>query len=112
MCLFCKIVRREIPAKIVLDNEHALAFEDVRPVAPTHVLVVPKRHIESLAAANASDAATLGELFVMARQVAEAVGIAASGFRTVVNAGPDAGQSVDHLHVHVLGGRPMAWPPG
>jgi histidine triad (HIT) family protein len=112
MCLFCKIVQREIPAKVVLESEHALAFEDLRPAAPTHVLVVPKRHIESLAAATASDAAVLGELFVMARQVAEKAGIAESGFRTVVNAGPHAGQSVDHLHVHVLGGRPMAWPPG
>lgn len=112
MCLFCKIVQRDIPAKIVHESEHALAFEDLRPGAPTHVLVVPKRHIESLAAATADDAAVLGELFVMAREVAEKKGIAESGFRTVINAGPHAGQSVDHLHVHVLGGRPMAWPPG
>lgn len=112
MCLFCKIVQREIPAKVVHESEHALAFEDLRPAAPTHVLVVPKRHIESLAAATADDAAVLGELFVMAREVAEKKGIAESGFRTVINAGPHAGQSVDHLHIHVLGGRPMAWPPG
>lgn len=112
MCLFCKIVRREIPATIVLENDEALAFEDLHPGAPTHVLIIPKRHIESIAHAEGGHTATLGALLLMAREVAEVKGVAKTGFRTVINAGPDAGQSVDHLHVHVLGGRALGWPPG
>jgi histidine triad (HIT) family protein len=101
-----------VPAKIVRENDDVVAFQDLNPQAPTHVLVIPKKHVESLAHATPADAELLGKVFLMAREVAEAAGIAQSGFRTVVNAGPDAGQTVDHLHVHVLGGRPMAWPPG
>ncbi|NUO39703.1 MAG: histidine triad nucleotide-binding protein [Gemmatimonadaceae bacterium] len=109
-CLFCRIVRREIPATIVWENAHALAFRDIKPESPTHLLVVPKRHVGSLN--DATDAQLLGELLLAAREIAEGEGIAQSGYRTVVNTGRDAGQTVFHLHVHVLGGRHMKWPPG
>jgi histidine triad (HIT) family protein len=109
-CLFCRIVRREIPAKIVREDEHTLAFRDIDPKAPTHILVVPKTHVASLA--DADDPAALGRLLMVAAQIAKAEGIATSGYRTVINSGADAGQTVHHLHVHVLGGRQMTWPPG
>ncbi|WP_437734057.1 histidine triad nucleotide-binding protein [Sorangium sp. So ce1335] len=112
MCLFCKIANKEIPSKVVLEDEHLLAFHDVNPQAPTHVLVIPKRHIAGIGQAAPEDEATLGRLLLAARRVAELTGIAESGFRTVVNNGANAGQTVFHLHVHVLGGRSMAWPPG
>ncbi len=112
MCLFCKIVSREIPSDIVLENDDVLAFKDVRPVAPTHALVIPKRHIASLHDAGPPDAALLGKLMLAARDVAEKLGLGSSGYRLVVNTGANAGQSVFHVHVHVLGGRAMAWPPG
>lgn len=109
-CLFCRIVRGEIPAKLVHQDEHTLAFRDIDPKAPTHVLVIPKAHVESLNAV--SDAAMLGRLMLVARSIAESEGIATDGYRTVVNTGPNAGQSVPHIHLHLLGGRPLAWPPG
>jgi histidine triad (HIT) family protein len=111
-CLFCKIVSREIPSKIVLEDEHLLAFEDIRPAAPKHALVIPKKHIVGLREATEEDEALLGKLLLAARKVGDALGVGESGFRTVINQGPNAGQSVFHLHVHVLGGRGMAWPPG
>src|SRR3954469_7634519 len=104
-CLFCRIVRREIPASVVWEDEHALAFRDIDPRAPTHVLVVPKRHVSSLN--DATDGAFLGRLVLAAREIAEGEGIAESGYRMVVNTGADAGQSVAHLHLHVMGGRHM-----
>lgn len=109
-CLFCRIVRREIPATIVWENAHALAFRDIKPESPTHLLVIPKRHVASLN--EATDAQLLGALLLAAREIAEGEGIAQSGYRTVVNTGREAGQTVFHLHVHVLGGRQMKWPPG
>lgn len=112
MCLFCKIASHEIPSKIVLENDLLLAFHDVKPAAPTHVLVIPKRHITSLSDAKPEDAAMLGALLLAVIEVADKTGLMATGYRTVLNSGPNAGQSVFHLHVHVLGGRPMAWPPG
>lgn len=112
MCIFCKIANKEIPSKVVLEDEHVFAFHDVNPQAPTHVLVVPKRHIAGIAQAAPEDEAVLGRLLLAARRVAELTGIVESGFRTVVNNGANAGQTVFHLHVHVIGGRPMAWPPG
>src|SRR5579872_3179648 len=98
MCLFCKIIKRKIPSDIVYENDHVLAFKDVRPVAPTHALVIPKKHLVGIAEAT--------------REVAGKLGLGAGGYRLVVNNGADASQSVFHLHLHVLGGRPMAWPPG
>ena len=112
MCLFCKIAQHEIKADVVLEDEHALAFRDINPAAPTHVLIIPKKHIVSLSEATEADAALLGRLLLMARAVAEKLDLVNSGYRTVVNNGKDAGQSVFHLHVHVLAGRQLAWPPG
>ena len=109
-CLFCRIVRREIPAQIVHEDEQALVFKDVNPQAPTHVLVVPKKHLDSLSAATDADAALLGHLQRTACRIAEQSKL--SSFRLVTNNGRGAGQSVDHLHYHLLAGRPMEWPPG
>ena len=109
-CLFCKIVRQEIPATIVLENEHVVAFRDIDPKAPTHILVVPRAHVATLD--DATDARMLGELLLAAAAIARAEGIVEGGYRTVVNCGAGAGQSVFHVHLHVLGGRTLAWPPG
>jgi histidine triad (HIT) family protein len=111
-CLFCKIVAREIPAKIVLENDHVLAFHDVNPQAPTHILVIPKKHIVGIHEATKEDAALLGEVMLAAREAAESAGLHETGYRLVVNNGAHAGQSVLHLHMHVLGGRQLGWPPG
>jgi histidine triad (HIT) family protein len=112
MTLFEKIAAREIPARIVQETDEWIAFHDVNPQAPTHVLVVPKRAIPRLAEAKPDDAALLGRLLLAAAQIAAKLGIAASGFRVTINNGRDAGESVPHLHIHVMGGRPMQWPPG
>jgi histidine triad (HIT) family protein len=111
-CLFCKIVARQIPGQIVHENDHVLAFRDVRPVAPTHVLVIPKKHVTGIHDAGRDDAEVLAEVLLAARDVAEQLGLGKDGYRLVVNQGPNAGQSVAHLHVHVLGGRTLTWPPG
>ena len=110
--IFSKIIRREIPADIVHEDDQCLAFRDIQPQAPTHILVIPKKIIAGVQCAVADDAALLGHLLVTARQIARAEGIAADGFRLVINAGENGGQTVDHLHVHLLGGRPLRWPPG
>lgn len=109
-CLFCRIVRHEIPATIVREDEQTLAFRDIDPKAPTHVLVIPKTHVASLN--DATDPAMLGRLLLAARDIAALEGIETSGYRTVINTGAGAGQTVHHVHVHLLGGRPMKWPPG
>ena len=109
-CLFCRIIRREIPATIVAENEHAIAFRDINPQAPVHVVVIPKQHIPSLN--EARDAATIGHLSLLATEIARTEGLAKRGYRTVVNTNADAGQTVFHVHLHLLGGRPMGWPPG
>jgi histidine triad (HIT) family protein len=111
-CLFCNIVSGATPAQIVFQNEHVVAFKDIRPVAPTHALVIPKRHVVGIHDATPADAELLGQVLLAARTVAEQLGLAQGGYRLVINQGPDAGQSVFHVHCHVLGGRPMAWPPG
>ena len=112
MTLFEKIVRREIPADIVWENDEVLAFRDVNPQAPVHVLIVPKRVLPRLAEATPADEALLGKLLLAARAVAEKLDLVKSGYRVVINSGPDAGESVPHLHLHVLGKRSLAWPPG
>lgn len=109
-CIFCRIVSRDIPAPLLAENEHAVAFRDLDPQAPVHVLVIPRRHVVSLA--EATDAAELASVMLLAAEVARSEGIAESGYRTVLNTGPNGGQSVFHLHAHVLGGRAMRWPPG
>jgi histidine triad (HIT) family protein len=111
-CLFCRIVRRELPATIVHEDDDVLAFQDIGPKAPVHLLVVPKRHIDGLQTLAAADAPVLASLFACVNRLATQTGVRATGYRTVINAGPDGGQSVPHLHVHLLGGRPMTWPPG
>jgi histidine triad (HIT) family protein len=111
-CLFCNIVQKTTPAQIVLENEHVVAFKDIRPAGPTHVLVVPKKHIVGVDEATPEDAETLGQVLLGAREVAAQQGLLPGGYRLVINQGPDAGQSVFHLHCHVIGGRQMAWPPG
>jgi histidine triad (HIT) family protein len=110
--LFEKIAAREIPASIVYEDDVVLAFRDINPKAPTHVLIVPKKPISNLAAAQPEDAATLGHLLLKAAAVAKQLGLGESGFRLVFNNGPDAGEAVPHLHGHILGGRHLAWPPG
>jgi histidine triad (HIT) family protein len=109
-CLFCKIARGEIPARLASSDDQYLAFHDIDPKAPTHVLVIPRKHVTSLDATD--DVALLGGLLAYARRVARDLGVAGSGYRTVINTNRDGGQSVDHLHAHVLGGRRMTWPPG
>jgi histidine triad (HIT) family protein len=109
-CLFCRIVRGEIPATIVAESPTAIAFRDIDPKAPTHVLVIPRRHVGSLA--EASDGTELGEVMLLASRVAREEGREATGYRCVINVGRDGGQAVGHLHVHVLGGRHLSWPPG
>ena len=109
--IFGKIIRREIPAKIVYEDELCLAFQDVNPQAPTHVLLVPKKEIPRLADANAEDQALLGHLLLTANKVAQQLGVG-DAFRLTVNNGADAGQSVFHLHLHILAGRAFQWPPG
>lgn len=111
-CLFCKIVAGDIPATVVHDTDDVLVFRDLNPVAPTHVLVIPKRHIVGADHITGDDGTALAAMFLAAKAVAVAEGVDESGYRTVFNVGPNAGQTVPHLHLHVLGGRGMSWPPG
>jgi histidine triad (HIT) family protein len=111
-CLFCGIAAGEIPSTTVRADEETVAFRDVDPRAPTHVLVIPRRHIASVNDLEAADAGIVGRLFLVAREIAAEEGIANGGYRLVMNTGRDAGQSVAHIHLHLLGGRHMSWPPG
>ena len=111
-CIFCKIVAGEIPASKVYDDDQVLAFNDINPQAPTHVLVIPKRHIESLATVAPEDGQLLGHLLTTASRLARETGLAERGYRVVLNIGQDGGMAVYHLHAHILGGRRMDWPPG
>jgi len=110
-CPFCRILRGEMPAKKVYEDEHTYAFEDINPQAPTHVLIIPKRHVVDLKEAGHEDAEIIGRCHLTAAEVARRRGIE-NGYRTVLNVGPGAGQSVFHLHVHLIGGRSLKWPPG
>jgi histidine triad (HIT) family protein len=109
-CIFCRIVAKGIPSKVVYEDDHTFAFEDVNPQAPVHVLVVPRRHVPSLH--EADDSALLGQLMRTCSAVAAQKGLVGSGYRVVTNIGADGGQTVAHFHLHVLGGRAMRWPPG
>lgn len=111
-CLFCRIVAGELPSTEVLTSAHSYAFRDLNPGAPTHVLVVPKIHVTDAAALEAAHGEVLADLFITANAVAAAEGLARRGYRLVFNVGPDSGNSVPHLHLHVLGGRQLGWPPG
>lgn len=110
--LFERIISREIPAKIVFEDDRIIAFHDINPGAPVHVLIVPKRPIGRIAEANVTDQDVLGHLLLKAAEVAKGLGLEESGYRLVINNGPDAGESVPHLHCHILGGRKLGWPPG
>ena len=111
-CLFCEIARGAIPAQIVYSSPEVTAFRDINPQAPTHILVIPNRHVESIAELGGSDAALLARLIEVTNELARQEGIADSGYRVVTNRGANAGQTVPHLHLHLLGGRPMDCPPG
>ena len=111
-CLFCKIAEGQIPSKIVYQDEDVVAFEDINPQAPHHILLIPRRHIASMADLTEEDGHVLVVLFMVAARLAQKLGLAERGYRFVTNVGPDAGQSVFHLHFHLLGGRKFAWPPG
>lgn len=111
-CLFCNLLEKKIPADVVYEDEHTLAFRDIRPVAPTHVLVIPRKHIAAIHELTDADGDLMGKLVLAARNVAKKLDLEANGYRLVVNDGEQAGQTVHHIHVHVLGGRNMSWPPG
>jgi histidine triad (HIT) family protein len=111
-CLFCRVVAGQIPATVIYRDDKVVAFRDINPQAPVHVLLIPVRHIPSLVALSEDDDELVGYLVRKAAQIAKEEGVAESGFRLVANAGPNAGQSVDHVHVHLLGGRALSWPPG
>lgn len=111
-CIFCEIVAGRIPAKVAYQDDDVLAFHDINPQGPVHVLLIPKRHITSLLELTADDDATVGLLVRQARNLAESLGLAERGFRLVFNCGDDAGYSVYHIHLHLVGGRPLGWPPG
>lgn len=110
-CLFCKIAAKQIPAKVAFENGHCFAFHDINPQAPVHILIVPRQHIATVNDATPANAAVLGHLFAAARDIAAAHGLGDRGYRLVINTNQDAGQTVFHLHVHLLGGRAMGWPP-
>lgn len=111
-CLFCKILKGEIPAELVYESDTAVAFRDINPQAPTHVLVIPRKHISTINDIEPADEAIVGSLYTAAREIAARDGIADDGYRAVMNCNEGAGQSVFHIHLHVLGGRPLSWPPG
>ena len=111
-CLFCKIVAGEIPADIVHETESTVAFRDINPQAPTHVLIVPRKHIATINDIEDEDRELIGSLYTAARDIAVAEGIADEGYRVIMNCNEGAGQTVFHLHLHLIGGRPMSWPPG
>ncbi|MFH1857213.1 MAG: histidine triad nucleotide-binding protein [Candidatus Omnitrophota bacterium] len=111
-CLFCKIIKREILSEIIYENEKVLAFKDISPKAPVHVLIIPKKHISGILELNQENSCLAGEMITAAKEIAESSGLKDTGYRLVFNCGPDAGQAVFHLHLHLLGGRKLGWPPG
>lgn len=111
-CIFCKIIKKEIPAKIIYEDDKVIAFEDINPQAPVHLLIVPIKHIPTLLDLKIEDNQLIGHIFLTANNLAKNKGISVSGFRTVFNCNKDAGQAVYHIHLHIFGGRRMAWPPG
>ena len=111
-CIFCKIARHEIPSQIVFEDEDVVAFKDLNPVAPVHILIIPKEHISGVMAITEENGVIVQKIFLAAKKLAEENGVDQTGFRLVVNHGRGAGQSVFHIHLHLLGGRPLSWPPG
>ncbi|MEO5510432.1 MAG: histidine triad nucleotide-binding protein [Longimicrobiales bacterium] len=111
-CIFCRIATYELAATIVHDDEHTIAFRDLHPKAPTHILIIPKEHVSTVNDVEPENAEALGHLFLAARSIAEAEGLSKRGYRLVMNTGSDSGQTVGHIHLHLMGGRAMTWPPG
>jgi histidine triad (HIT) family protein len=111
-CIFCRIIEKKIPSKVVYEDQHVFAFEDVNPQAPTHILVVPKKHIPDIQSMEDIDRELIGHLFMTAKKIATDKGLVEKGYRTVINNGAGAGQTVFHLHLHILSGRRFSWPPG
>ncbi|MFQ5779604.1 MAG: histidine triad nucleotide-binding protein [Nitrospiria bacterium] len=111
-CLFCRVIEKKIPSKIVYEDETAIAFEDINPQAPVHLLIIPKKHLSGLSALQPADQGAIAHLFSVVSKLAQKNAIVEGGYRTVINTGRGAGQSVFHLHIHLLGGRPFRWPPG
>ena len=111
-CIFCKIITKQLPSKIVYENNNTIVFEDISPKAPVHVLIVPKKHIPTILDVSDDDKEIIMEIFKTANKIAEERKISKSGFRLIINCNPQAGQTVYHIHVHLLGGRTMGWPPG
>lgn len=111
-CIFCKIISGEIPAKKVFENDNIIAFNDINPEAPVHILIIPKKHIASVNEITEQDINIIGEIFLAAKEIAKNQGVSEDGYRVVTNCGEKAGQSVQHLHYHLLGGRNLKWPPG
>jgi len=111
-CLFCKIIAGEIPSNKVYSDDDVYAFHDIYPAAPTHILVIPKKHLTDVSCATAEDETLMGKLLLKANQIAAELGLSEDGFRYVINTGSDGGQTVSHLHLHILGGRALGWPPG
>lgn len=110
-CIFCRIIKGEIPSKKAYEDDRTFAFHDINPAAPVHILIIPKRHIAGVNTVTDAESADVGHLFTVAAQLAREHEVEDSGYRTIFNTGPDAGQSVHHLHLHVIGGKPMGWPP-
>lgn len=111
-CVFCRIAAKELPCKILFENDSIVAFNDLKPQAPVHILIIPKRHIEKVSDININDVGLMGELLFVARSLAHKAGLTDTGYRIVLNCGKDAGQEVPHIHLHLLGGRDLSWPPG
>jgi histidine triad (HIT) family protein len=111
-CIFCEIAQKRMDSKLVYEDEKVLAFKDIHPQAPVHILIIPKKHIAGVTAAEEGDRDLLGHMFIVSQQLAKDYSVYQCGFRLVVNSGPDAGQAVHHLHMHFLGGRTLKWPPG
>ena len=111
-CLFCKIVSGDVPAEIIYRDDQVLAFRDINPRAPIHVLVIPQKHVDSLASVTEEQRDIMGKIMIVAREIAAAEGLSESGYRAVINVGLDGGQTISHLHLHLLGGRTLHWPPG
>ena len=111
-CIFCRIVNKEIPATIVYEDDQIVAFGDINPKAPVHVLIIPRKHIPGVTEMKGDDREVVAHIFASAKKIASSLKVQESGFRLVVNSGPDAGQAVNHLHVHLFGGRQLSWPPG
>ncbi len=111
-CIFCKIIKKQIPCELVYEDDKVIGFKDISPQAPIHIIIIPKEHISDLNCLNVEQAEIIGHIFIVAKEIAQTLGIAESGYRIVTNCGEQGGQTVQHIHFHLLGGRMLQWPPG